>query len=272
VRVSAPAGVSFKQVVAGDYHSVAVGVDGNAYAWGDNEFGQLGNGSTTDSPVPVRVSAPAGVSFKQVVAGRGYTIAISTAGNTYAWGRNGSGELGNNSTANNSDVPVRVSAPAGVSFIQVSAGVAHVVAVGSDKNAYSWGANTFGQLGNNGTANSLFPVRVSAPSHVAFKEVVAGDSHSVAVGDDGNTYSWGNNRYSQLGNNESTNSLVPVRVSAPDDVSFAQVTAGGLHSIVLGSDGKTYAWGNNGSGQLGNGSTNDSRVPVPVGQLSVVSV
>jgi alpha-tubulin suppressor-like RCC1 family protein len=88
---------SYTQVAAGRYHTVAVGSDEHTYAWGDNDNGKLGNDSRDPSSVPVRVSAPAGVKFTQVTAGFHHTVAVGSDGNTYAWGRNEYGQLGNDS-------------------------------------------------------------------------------------------------------------------------------------------------------------------------------
>jgi alpha-tubulin suppressor-like RCC1 family protein len=269
-------GVTFTQVSTTGFHSVALGSDGHAYAWGLNHRGGLGDGSTADSFVPVLVlsgAVPDGVSFTQVSAGGGHSLAMGSDGNTYAWGDNSSGQLGDNSTTD-SLVPVLVSVgavPGGVTFTQVLAGDNHSLALGSDGNAYAWGDNSFGQLGNNSTIPSPVPVLVSAgevPAGVTFAELSPSDFHSLALGSDGNAYAWGDNDFGQLGNNSFTDSLVPVLVSAgevPGGVTLTSVSAGYIHSLALGSDGNAYAWGDNDVwGALGNNSFTDSSVPVLV--------
>ncbi len=114
-----------------------------ARSWGYNGSGQLGNGSTSDSWVPVEVEMPTGVSFEQVSAGQVHSLALDSDGNAWAWGYNGDGQLGNGSTLT-SWVPVEVEMPTGVSFKQVSAGGYHSLALDGDGNAWAWG--------NNGTA------------------------------------------------------------------------------------------------------------------------
>jgi alpha-tubulin suppressor-like RCC1 family protein len=270
VRVHAPDGVTLTQVTAGVYHSVAIGSNGNLYAWGSNSSRQLGNDSLTDSSVPVRVDTLDGVNFTHVAAGSFHTIAIGSDGNTYAWGDNTFGELGDGTTTNPA-APVRVQAPTGVTFTQVAAGDYHTVAVGSDGNTYAWGRNAFGELGDGTNTNSAIPVRVQTPAGVTFTQVAAGPSYTVAIGSDGNTYAWGYNSGGQLGNGTTTNSAEPVRVLTPDGVTFSQVAAGSEHAVAIGSDGNTYGWGFNFFGQLGNGSTDDSSIPVPV-SFSVASV
>lgn len=262
VTVDVP-GVTLTEVSAGQYHSLALGSDGNAYSWGQNAYGQLGNNSTTDSSVPVLVQAPPGVRFTEVSAGYAHSVAVGSDGNTYAWGQNGSGQLGNDSTADSS-VPVVVQAPTGVTFTDVSAGDSYALAVGSDGNTYAWGWNTYGELGDNTTTNRSVPVVVHAPTGVTFAQVSAGGSHSLAVGSDGKTYAWGWNLFGQLGTNSNASVLVPVLVQTPPGVTFTQVSSGLYHSLAVGSDDNTYAWGYNVFGQLGNNSTTDSWVPMLV--------
>jgi hypothetical protein len=251
-------------VSAGVAHSLAVGSNGT-YAWGDNSSGELGNNSTTTSDLPVLVSAPTDVTFTQVSAGNIYSLAVGSDHSTYAWGSNGSGRLGNNSITA-SDHPVLVSAPAdGTTFTQVSAGGSHSLAVGSDGNAYAWGDNSNGQLGNGTTTDSHVPVPVPAPGEGAtFTQVSAGRHHSLAVDSYGNSFGWGGNDAGQLGNNSTANSDAPLLVTVPTGVTFTQMSAGGGHSLAVGSDGKAYAWGDNGAGELGTNSLTESHVPVPV--------
>jgi alpha-tubulin suppressor-like RCC1 family protein len=256
-------GVTFTQVSAGGDHSLAVGSDGKTYAWGSNNIGQLGNGTTTDSNVPVLVTLPTGVTFTQVSAGESHSLAVGSDGNTYAWGYNGLGQLGNGSNTD-SNVPVQVTLPTGVTFTQVSAGGLHSLAVGSDNKTYAWGKNNLGQLGNTSTTNSNVPVQVTLPTGVTFTQVSAGGLHSLAVGSDNKTYAWGNNNEGELGNGFNTNSNAPVQVTLPTGVTFTQVSAGAYHSLAVGSDGNAYAWGLNSLGQLGNSTTTNSNTPVSV--------
>jgi len=158
----------------------ASGTSGSAYAWGANYDGQLGNNSTTDSSVPVVVRLPSGVTVRAIVAGTLHSLAIGSDGTLYAWGYNGYGELGNNSTTD-SCVPVEVSLPTGVTPTAIAAGRFHSLASGSDGKLYAWGYNYYGQLGNNSTTDSHFPVVVSLPAGVTATAIAAGDYHSLAI-------------------------------------------------------------------------------------------
>ena len=269
--------------------SLAVGSDGNAYAWGYNNYGQLGDGTQTSWTTPVMVRKPAGVpadfTYVQVSAGDRHSLALGSDGYAYAWGYNNYGQLGNN-TGSPSPVPVRVRDPdnpnnasQGLQAIQVSAGYEYSLALGSDGNAYAWGYNNHGKLGNNNLKNTYVPVHVRDPNSptdankgLQATQISAGGEHSLALGSDGYAYAWGYNTYGQLGNNSSYNySAVPVRVrdpASPTDTSkglqAVEVSAGGWHSLAIGSDGNTEAWGINSNGQLGDGTTNDKWTPVSV--------
>ena len=296
---SASRGIRFNQISGGkDYSygfSLAVGSDGNAYAWGYNYYGQLGDGTTTQRTTPVIVKTPdrntypdlpEDFTYVQVSAGYRHSLALGSDGNAYTWGNNQYGQLGNGTTTE-LHTPVRVKqpegAPADFTYVQVSAGSLYSLAVGSDGNAYAWGYNGEGQLGNNtrdSNVNSV-PVRVRDPANptdtsrgLKAAQVSAGGSHSLAVGSDGYAYSWGSNNYGRLGNNNSdsnSNSTFPLRVRDPANptdkskgLQAAQVSAGCWHSLAVGSDGNAYAWGWNYYGQLGN-NTHDSNVnSVPV--------
>ncbi|MGM7677739.1 RCC1 domain-containing protein [Microbacterium sp. A94] len=261
VTIEPPPGVTFTQVSVGIYHSVALAEDGTAYAWGRNNYGQLGNDATTNSSVPVQVEMPAEVTFTQVSAGGSHTVALTADGTAYAWGSNDRSQLGNDQHTESS-VPVLVQIPDGVRFTQVSAGNRHSVAVDEDGTAYAWGLNADGQLGNDATTNSSVPVQVQIPDEVTVAQVSAGTAHSVAVDVDGTAYAWGNNEYGQLGNGASSRRVpVPVQVQMPAKVTVTQVSAGGFHSVAVAVGGATYAWGVNNEGQLGTDTTRNPSVP-----------
>ena len=148
--------LTFTVVSAGGYHTCGVTAAGAAYCWGDNFFGELGDGTTTSRSSPVLVAAPAGVSFAAVSAGLRHTCGLTAAGVAYCWGYNGFGQLGDGTTTNRSS-PVLV--VGGVSLAAVSAGWRHTCGVTAAGAAYCWGDNTSGQLGDGTTTQRLTPVR-----------------------------------------------------------------------------------------------------------------
>ena len=301
---SASRGIRFSQISGGkdpNYSfSLAVGSDGNAYAWGDNYYGQLGDGTRTDRHAPVRVKTPdrntypdlpKDFTYLQVSAGWGHSLALGSDGNAYAWGDNYYGQLGDGTRTDRS-TPVRVKTPdrntypdlpKDFTYMQVSAGYYYSLAVGSDGNAYAWGDNDYGELGDGTTTDRRTPVRVKTPDRntypdlpkdFTYVQVSGGGWHSLALGSDGNAYAWGWNSYGRLGDGTSSSRSAPVRVKTPDrstypdlpaDFTYLQVSAGGRHSLALGSDGNVYAWGYNGDGELGDGAISYSQsAPVRV--------
>ena len=196
---------------------------------------------------------------------------------------NSNGQDGNN-TVSNSSVPVAVSTSgvlSGVTLTQVSSGTNSTCALSSIGAAYCWGGNSNGQLGNNLTTASPVPVAVTtsgALSGATVTQVSAGNSFACAVGGTGAAYCWGYNASGQLGNASTTSSSVPVAVTtsgALSGVTVTQVSAGASYTCALGGTGAPYCWGLNGGGQLGNGSTTTSSIPVAVttsGALSGVTV
>lgn len=261
-----PTGVTAVQVAAGYSHTVALGSDGVVYAWGANAHGELGNGTTTARSLPAAVSLPSGVTVAAVAAGYLDSFAVTTAGDVYAWGYGGQGELGDGSTVD-AHLPVLVHLPAGADATAVSAGYAHTLAVTSTGDMYAWGANSGGQLGDGTTTMRTAPVPVTLPGGRIAAAVAAGYAHSLALTPTGRVYAWGSNNRGQLGTGTQIASAVPVAVDL-GDATATSVAAGYLHSVATLADGSARAWGDNGYGQLGAGESSSqlpmSAAPVPV--------
>jgi len=252
-------------IAAGSYHSVVRKSDGTVWAWGDNTYGQLGNSSYPVNTTPVAVSGLSGVST--VSAGNMHTVALLNTGTVVAFGDNFYGQLGNG-TLNGSSSPVAVSGLSTV--VAVQAGGDHTVARKSDGTLVVWGRNSEGQLGNGTTIDSALPVPVAGLSGVS--AMAAGWYHTVALKTDGNVVSWGDNTSGQLGDGAFLGFLTsPAAISGLSGLTA--VVAGGDHSVALttnGTLGTVASFGNNGSGQLGNGTTLSGYTPV-VPQISQVA-
>ena len=163
VAVSLPAGVTATAIAGGGDDGYAIGSDGNVYAWGYGEVGELGNGTTTGTTTPVAVSLPAGVTATAVAAGALATYAIGSNGTVYAWGYGSDGELGNGTTTFTQSTPVSVSLPAGVTATAIAGGGLNGYAIGLDGTVYAWGYGSDGELGNGTTTGTTTPVAVSLP-------------------------------------------------------------------------------------------------------------
>jgi alpha-tubulin suppressor-like RCC1 family protein len=262
------AGATLVQISAGASAACALGSAGAAYCWGIGTSGSLGNNSTTSSSVPVAVSTAgvlAGVTLTQITDAFNAVCATGSTGADYCWGTNTAGQLGNPATS------VVFHVPAAVSFqaTMIAAGSNHSCMIRNGK-AFCWGGNGSGQLGNNSTADSSVPVAVSTTgvlSGVALTQITAGNLSTCALGSTGLAYCWGNDSSGQLGNNTTTQSNVPVAVTATGVLAgktLTQITAGSSAACALGSTGLAYCWGNDSSGQLGNNTTTQSNVPVAV--------
>jgi len=260
------AGAQVTAVSAGADHSLALASDGRVLAWGGNSDGQLGDGTTSGGTAPVEVDLPAGIRGRAVSAGGLHSLALTSDGRVLAWGDNSSGQLGDGTRAGRS-TPVAVLLPAGARVTAVSAGIDHSLALTSDGRVLAWGNSGFGQLGDGTTASSSTPVAVDLPADTRVTAVSAGGLHSLALTSDGRVLAWGDNASGQLGDSMTTEHLAPVAVHLPAGIQVTAVSAGGFHALALTSDGRVLAWGDNASGQLGDGTSTNRTTPVPVVRL-----
>lgn len=249
-------------VACGESHTVAADIDGNLWAWGDNTYGALGNGSGVSSLRPVAVPAPSGMGkIVQVAAGEGSSYALDITGKIWAWGRNSDGQLGDNSTTNRSTpVPLYAATP---SYRAVSAKGSHAAALGADDTIWTWGLNSSGQLGLGDLTNRHRRYQVGTPTYG--KKIAAGKTHTLVGSDYNLAWAWGNNGSGRLGNGSTSNSPSPVQVSTSSSLNVVvNVAAGEDHSLAVRSQGALYAWGAGTYGQLGNGGTTASSLPVAI--------
>ena len=270
--------------------SLSVGSDGNSYSWGDNYYGQLGDGTTGNTrtaPVVVKKpdlktypDRPADFTYVQVSAGGPHSLALGSDGYVYAWGLNDHGQLGNG-TKSDSSTPVRVHGPdnsgEGLKAIQVSAGARNSIALGTDGSVYTWGSMT--NNNNSFSSPQIVPTKVKDPSDASgvfhALQISTSWSFDLSIGQDGYVYAWGYNNLGQLGNGTTSGySTIPNRVPASTQSKSAadpwlkatQVSAGGWYALAIDEDGNTWAWGQNNSGQLGNGTSTSYNVANPVPQ------
>ncbi|MFZ5890242.1 MAG: hypothetical protein ACOY0T_04160 [Myxococcota bacterium] len=240
---------------------------GAVRCWGDNQSGQLGDGTILSRSSPTKVPA---LTTPQtlVAAGGSHSCALSSAGVLSCWGANSSGQLGNGSTSA-SLTPVSVSgAPSSVQ--QLVAGEKHTC-IRSNGTVWCWGDNTSGQVGK-GTVGGTqtTPVQVSGITSAVF--ISAGLNHTCAALSDGSARCWGNNDFRKLGNNNAELASGTPRTVAVV-TGATQVSVGNTHSCALKSDGSVYCWGDNTGNVLGLGAANDGRVPTLVaGATSAVSL
>ena len=225
-------------IAAGDRFSLAVDSSGAVYAWGLNSSGQLGDGSnlTRLSPVKLKSFTVAVTGARLIVAGTQHVLVRKADNSLWAWGANGSGQLGNG-TQVNSNKPVQVTNISGV--VSMAAGVAHSLAIKADGTILSWGSNAEGALGDPSQGTRLTPGQI--PGLQGIVQVAAGYNHSLAVSNDGHMWTWGDNSQGQIGNGVSGNDeRSPVALTL---FPVAQVAGGAVHSAAITDDGTVWSWG-----------------------------
>jgi alpha-tubulin suppressor-like RCC1 family protein len=239
-------------------HSLALKNDGTVWAWGWNEFGQLGDGTVNDSAVPVQVRNLSGVTA--IAAGQDHCLALKGDGSVWAWGANFSGDLGDGTTEHR-NVPVQVQNLGGVTAI--AAGDMHSLALKGDTTVRAWGENNVGQLGDGTTMERHTPVQVLTEPLVIHPEaagsiiapgsslsgvtaIAAGVEASLALMGDGSVWAWGPNTGDGTFNARLTARPVP-------HVNGVILIAASAHNLAARRDAVVAAWGQNEFGQLGDG-------------------
>jgi alpha-tubulin suppressor-like RCC1 family protein len=265
--------VDWTTIAAGNGHSIAIRTGGTLWTWGYNNWGQLGDGTTASSAVPAQIapnffdpsfggylSQPGG--WTSIAAGLFHTVAANADGSLAVWGDATAGQLGNGSTAPDSNRPRVLTTPVteGQTWSAVSAGSQHTIALQTGRSLWGFGANNFGQLGDATGVDHHSPVEIAPIND--WKDVAVGGSHTIAVGKDGSLWAWGDNTYGQVGDGTTTNRSRPVRLGS--SYSWKAVAAGDNHSLAITNDGALYSWGNNTYGQLGLSDTVDRHAPVIV--------
>jgi alpha-tubulin suppressor-like RCC1 family protein len=251
---------TFCQIVYGNGHTVAIDKNGRAWAWGNNEHGQLGDNTTSSKRTPVSVIG-ATKTFCQISAGSFFSLAIDINGQVWTWGQNNYGQLGDN-TFTSKITPISI-VGATKTFCKIAGGQCHTVAIDKNGRAWAWGYNGFGQLGDNSTTYYATPISVLGTSKT-FCQLAVGACHTVAIDKNGRAWGWGNGSFGQIGNNtELTIIRTPVSVVGATKT-FCQIKTGLCHTVAIDKNGRAWSWGTNNVGQLGDNTTSARRTPVSV--------
>ncbi len=261
--VAAPYALAARPMIgAGDGHTLLLDEDGTVRAVGDNNSGQLGNNSTTNSATWVDVSGLTDV--VQVVGAYNSSMALRRDGTVWTWGNNASGKLGlgDSGAGTNRLVPT---ATALTNVVALAAGENFAAALFADGTVATWGANAHGQLGD-GWNTMTQPTPTLVPGLSGVTAIAAGGTHMLALKSDGTLRAWGHNDQGQVGNVADTSVISPV---TPNDIGNAvKIAAGYYNSYALLADGTVMAWGINNYGCLGIGGTNPATSKIPVHVLT----
>ena len=250
-------------ISAGRTHTCAVTISGAAKCWGDNQSGQLGNGSNIDSNRPVAVRGlNNGVS--SISAGSDHTCAVLIAGGVKCWGAGGYGRLGDGSNAS-SNVPLNV-VDLGTQVKSIAAGGFHTCALLVDGVVKCWGRNRFGQIGDGTTTDRYTPTQVTGLS-LGATQVTAEGSYACAVLTNGSVSCWGYNSLGNLGDGTTTNRYTPTQVLGLTS-GVSQVIARSYTACALLTTGSVKCWGYNNNGQIGDGTATDRYTPTQVSGLT----
>jgi alpha-tubulin suppressor-like RCC1 family protein len=246
-------GTNWKQVSGGYKHTAAIKTDGTLWTWGGNDLGQLGNntgGVGTNKSSPVQTIA-GGTNWKQVSCTGFYTAAIKTDGTLWTWGHNNNGQLGDNTggAGTQKSSPVQTIA-GGTNWKQVSCGYGHTAAIKTDGTLWTWGRDSYGQLGDNTQVQKSSPIQTIAFGN-NWKQVFCSTRHTTAIKTDGTLWTWGFNGFGQLGDNTQVQKSSPVQ-TITGGTNWKQVSCGYRHTSAIKTDGTLWIWGDNYPyGQLG---------------------
>ncbi len=235
-------------VAVGSHFSCARTGSGAVYCWGDNNWGQIGDGTYYNRSAPTPVST-LGAGVSAITTGSDHACALKSGGNLVCWGFNTSGQIGDGSASTSQPTPVAVSG-LGAGVTAVSAGYSHTCAVKAGGTVACWGYNSDGQLGNGNKVSQRAPVDVPGLANVV--AVSAGMYHTCAVTAAGAAYCWGMGSWSQLGDGTATDRLVPTQVLGLTS-GVTAIASGNYHSCARTSGGDVKCWGNNGRGEVGDG-------------------
>ena len=242
-------------VITNGSHTISLRTDGKVFTWGDNTYGQLGNGTVKTSDEPVEVTFPEGTIITQIAAGENHNVALDSNGNVWTWGRNNNYQIGN--TRANQYTPYKVSNLPKV--IKISAGNNNTMVITENNELYAWGLNAYGDLGLGTYTNKVLPKKVKGVHDII--DISGGKSHYIVLNRAGEVFATGSNLYGQLGigNNEIGKINEFQKVEIKDKI--GTIDAGDISNIATTVDGYVYTWGGNTYSTLGTEDKENKNVP-----------
>jgi len=238
---------NIKMISAGGYHSLILKNDGSLYSVGRNNYGQLGDGTTTQRTTPVKIMD----SVSSIATGGYHSLILKNDDSLYGVGSNGFGQLGDGTTTQRT-TPVKIMD----SVSSIATGGYHSLILKTDGSLYSVGRNSDGQLGDGTKTHRTTPVKIMD----SVSSIIAGGYHSLILKNDDSLYGVGSNGFGQLGDGTTTQRTTPVKIMD----SVGSIAAGDVHSLILKTDGSLYSVGSNSDGELGDGTKTHRTTPVKI--------
>ena len=245
-----------QQIFAGGLSSFYIDEDKQLWAWGDNEYGQLGDGTATKRTKPVLIMSDVVSVSSAISTSFSHTLALKSDGSLWSWGDNLYGQLGRSTSSTHKYLPGKVMD----NVIKMAANGVHSFAITTDNVLWGWGSNWDSQLGTikpeDKTNHNYYHTPVQLMEDVI--DVSTGRAHTLAIKSDGSLWTWGSNYYGQLGDGTTVERIAPLKIM--EDVS--SISTGSYQSFAIKTDGSLLAWGYNQYGELGDGTSSNQLIPV----------
>lgn len=233
---------NLEKLSAATFHTIAIKDNGTLWAWGRNNYGELGDGTLINKNTPTQIGTD--TDWKMVASGTS-SFAIKTDGTLWAWGDNSSGQLGDG-TMTNKLVPTQIGSD--TDWKEIDSRFSHVLAIKDNGTLWAWGSNYSGQLGDGTTITKIIPTQIGSDNN--WKSISSGYQHSVAQKLDGSVFVWGENSDGQLGDGTNIDKHSPIPIALQGN--WISIKAGGNHTIALKDNGTIWGCGGNTFFQLDN--------------------
>lgn len=272
-------GEVIEQISLGGYHSSAVTSLGRIFTWGFNVHGQLGDGTSSNRLTPVDITAKFNLSLGETISevnlGAYFSSAITSSGRIFTWGQNTYCQIADG-TVTDRYLPVDITAKftfnTGEVITQMVLGTYHAAVLTSEGRLFTWGGNTYGQLGDGTNTIKSAPFNITANFGLGVGETIVqislGEFHSAAITSLGRIFTFGFNQDGELGDGTLDYKLLPTDITSQFTLNVGeiinQVSLGDYHSSAITSEGRLFTWGKNTNGQLGDGTIVNSSVPINI--------
>ncbi len=258
--------VNFKEIASGGNHTLAISTNGRLYAFGQNNYGQIGDGTTINRPMAIDITDQLNLAddedLIQIACGFYNSYTLTSYHRLFSWGYNYNGQLANGNFVNSStpiDITANFPLVGDEKIVKVIPGFYHMYAITSNNRIFAWGGDYFNQLGTLEILDRNLPVEITAAFGLASGEYItdisAGGWHTFATASNGRIFAWGHNEYGQIGNATLIDVQVPTEISSLFALSVGEtiekMIAGSRHSFAITSTGRVFGWGDNSRSQLG---------------------